>query len=184
MTIVANNPAALAAARLVDAITRHPTTQRFAVMRTAGTERQAPRIQVYPCDEEPLPAYELLGVYDRNVPLYQIVGDLGRLRPQRAAVPDRRRPDVSDTLIDPFGRCEGALEVHASLPPGREILLPAAVPDPDEDVAATASASRRHHYRLAERAARLGMTQREFKAARAAGTLPAWCYDRLPKGMK
>jgi hypothetical protein len=86
---------------------------------------------------------------------------------------------VSDTLIDPFGRCADALQVHASLPQGRVIELPASRTDADE---ARVSASLIHHYRLAERAARLGMTQREFKAARAAGTLPAWCYDRPPKG--
>lgn len=82
---------------------------------------------------------------------------------------------------DLFGRCPDALEVHASLPAGREIRLPAAVPDPDEEVSATAERSLRAHYRMAECARKLGMSQRDYLRARAAGTLPAWCYTRAQR---
>jgi hypothetical protein len=70
-------PAALAAARLVEAIGRHPDAQRFAIMRLAGGPVQAGRIKAYPCTERPLPAHELLGVYDRDVTLRQLLEDLG-----------------------------------------------------------------------------------------------------------
>jgi hypothetical protein len=82
---------------------------------------------------------------------------------------------------DPFGRCPDALEVHASLPPGRQFRLAAAVPDADENVDLATERSMRSHYRLAEQASKLGMTQAAYKAARAAGTLPAWCYARAPR---
>ena len=70
------DPAAIVAARLVEASQRHPSVQRFAVMRSLGGPIRAGRISAYPCDERPLPAHELLGVYDRGVTLQQLVDDL------------------------------------------------------------------------------------------------------------
>jgi hypothetical protein len=83
-------------------------------------------------------------------------------------------------LIDPFGRCEGALEVHASLPPGRVVRLPAAAPDADEDVVLNVERSKRSNDRMAAKAKALGMSTREYRRARIAGTLPAWCLVRAP----
>ncbi len=88
-------------------------------------------------------------------------------------------------LIDPFGRCADALEVHASYPPGREIRLPASRTDSDEAaIAPHAEAALRSYYRLAEQAAALGMTQRQYKAARKAGTLPQAHMQRHPRNDK
>jgi hypothetical protein len=78
MTYV-THPAALVAARLVEATQRHPRVQRFAVMRSVGGPTRAGRISAYPCDERRLPAHELLGVYDRGVTLQQLVDDLDAL---------------------------------------------------------------------------------------------------------
>jgi hypothetical protein len=88
-------------------------------------------------------------------------------------------------LIDPFGRCAGALEVHARLPVGRRFCLAAAVPDPDEAVVSTAAVrAAEAHARVAEHAARLGMTQREYRRQRVAGKLPAWCYEGPRRGRR
>jgi|GEM_PF-5789546 hypothetical protein len=84
-------------------------------------------------------------------------------------------------LVDPFGRCAGALEAHARLPIGERVRLAVSTPDPDEDVPVARQRALMAHQRFAEQARRLGMTQREYKRARAAGTLPAWCYVRAPR---
>jgi hypothetical protein len=76
---VATLPAALAAARLAEAILQHPTATRFAVMRTTGGPLKGPRIKAYPCTERALPAHELLGIYARDVTLEQLLGDLAYL---------------------------------------------------------------------------------------------------------
>jgi hypothetical protein len=85
-------------------------------------------------------------------------------------------------VIDPFGRCADALEVHASYPPGREIRLPASRTDADEAaIAPHVEVALRAHYRMAERARALGMTQREYKAARKAGAVPQAHMQRHPR---
>ena len=89
------------------------------------------------------------------------------------------------SLIDPFGRCEGALEVHASLPPGRVVRLPACRVDDDERQATPGAASAiRSHYRMAEMAKSLGMSQKAFRRARAAGTPPEACMKRHARSDK
>jgi hypothetical protein len=88
-------------------------------------------------------------------------------------------------VIDPFGRCADALEVHASYPPGREIRLPASRTDADETgIKTNVEAALRSHYRMAERARALGMTQREYKAARKAGAIPQAHMQRHPRSDK
>jgi hypothetical protein len=88
-------------------------------------------------------------------------------------------------LIDPFGRCEGALEVHASLPPGRRVQMPASRVDDDEHQSTPGAASAiRSHYRMAEMAKALGMSQKQFRRARAAGTVPAAFMKRHARSDK
>lgn len=78
------------------------------------------------------------------------------------------------TLFGPLGQCSDALEVHARLPPGRVVRLPASRTDDDEHQGTPgASSAIRSHYRMAEMAKALGMSQKAFLRARAAGTLPA-----------
>lgn len=84
------------------------------------------------------------------------------------------------SLIDPFGRCPDALEVHASLPAGRVVRLPAAAPDADEEVELNVERAKRSNDRMNEKAKALGISAREYRRARAAGTLPAWCSVRAP----
>jgi hypothetical protein len=84
-------------------------------------------------------------------------------------------------MLDLFGRCDGALEAHARQPIGQRVRLAVSTPDPDEDVPVARQRALMSHDRMAEQARRLGMTQSEYKRARAAGTLPAWCYVRAPR---
>ena len=88
------------------------------------------------------------------------------------------------SLIDPFGRCEGALNVHASLPPGRVVRLPACRVDDDEHQSTASAASARSHHRMAEMAKALGMSQEQFRRARAAGTVPEAFCRRQPRSDK
>jgi hypothetical protein len=86
---------------------------------------------------------------------------------------------------DPFGRCADALEVHASLPRGRVVPLAASRVDDDELQATPGAASAiRSHYRMAEHAKALGMSQKQFRAARRAGTLPPALLKRHPRSDK
>jgi hypothetical protein len=78
MTYIAHT-VTICAVRLVEAMQRHPSAERFAVMRSVGGPVRAGRISAYPCDERPLPPHELLGVYDRDVTLRQLSDDLQAL---------------------------------------------------------------------------------------------------------
>ena len=92
---------------------------------------------------------------------------------------------MSDALLGPLGLCNCALKVHASLPPGRVVRLPASRLDDDEHQATPGAASAiRSHYRMAEMARALGMSQKQFRAARAAGTVPEAFRRRQPRSDK
>jgi hypothetical protein len=91
---------------------------------------------------------------------------------------------LSAALLGPLGLCADALEVHASLPTGERVRLAVSTPDPDEDVPVARQRALMAHQRFAEQARRLGMTQREYKRARAAGTLPPELMKRHPRSDK
>jgi hypothetical protein len=92
---------------------------------------------------------------------------------------------MSAALLGPLGLCADALDAHASYPPGREIRLPASRTDADELQSTPGAASAiRSHYRMAEHAKALGMSQKQFRAARRAGTLPPALMKRHPRSDK
>jgi hypothetical protein len=92
---------------------------------------------------------------------------------------------VSAALLGPLGLCADALERHASLPPGRVIAMPASRTDDDELQSTPGAASAiRSHYRVREQAKALGMSQKQFRAARRAGMLPPELTKRHPRSDK